>query len=1675
MTKIERRYRTAFGLHDAGNLTAAEPLYRRILERQPRHVRVLYLLGSLYAQQGRYAGALPLLEGALALSPDFHEAHNNRGVALKGLGRANEALESYGQALALRPDYAEAHNNRGIALRDLGRLGEALEDFARAAALKPGYAEPHNNRGIALKDLGRTDDAEAAFRRAIALKPDYAEPHNNWGLILLNGGRYPEALACHDRALALHPRSVQALNARGAALKELGRFDEARESYGRALEIDPQCVDALNNLGSCLLAEGRADEAMDLYAQALAHDPGHLSTRWNRALALMLRGEWEEGWREYEVRFDNYKVAPHPSQKPRWDGGPLDGRTVLVHAEQGFGDTLNFARYLPLVKAQGTRVLFECPPALHPLLAGSDGFDALRTPDAPLAEDCDVQIPLLSLPGLFDTRPQSVPGATPYVVVPADRAAHWRTQMAEICQSLPGAAQSLKVGLVWAGSPTHKNDHNRSCTLDAFAPLGHIPNVTFFSLQKGPAAVQAANAPAGMTLVDLGPALGDFADTAAVIAALDLVIAVDTSVVHLAGALGRPVWTLLPSSPDWRWMLTGDETPWYPSMRLFRQPAPGRWGPVFARVAEELARRPRPASEADVWVERGEALFAQDDRKGARRCFRKAGTLTPGHARALNNLAVLAFAEGEIDEAVRHLSDVLARDETHASALENMARCRDAQGRHAHALAWWQKALGVTPHEPALWNGLGRCCLQLGETDAAREAFAQSLCLDGDQPDIRALLGESYSPLVSVIIPCYKQAHLLSEAVESIVAQTDSDWEIVIVNDGSPDDATQVARELMARHPARDIRLLEKPNGGLPAARNTGIGAARGEFILPLDADDVVRPTMLERTVAALQDDPSADYAFTYMQFFGTRSDVWQCGPFTPEELKVANRVPYCALMRRTMVDALGGYGEDIAAYEDWDFWLRATAQGHRGVRVPEPLFCYRQSADGKPLADNRRREFFLAQQAVRHADLYGPARVALAEETLRRNEDASPDARPAISAIVCTFNRVDLLQRVLESYEAQTLPRWAFEVVIVDDGSGDGTADFLRGYRPDFNLVVHRMPQNSGLSAARNAGVLAARGEIVLFQDDDDAATPAYLEQHLHTHQAHPGAHVAASGRIDPSPEIADSVAFQVLNGAPGLLNFFDDFRDGQALDFRFFWGGLVSVKAAFLKEHGLFDEETRWGMDDAEMAWRLKDAGLQVIHNQKAVLHALRSITLEQFCRRQSQQGRAAAWLTRKHAHPAVPFWVGVANADQRRPQLEEAWGRAQGVAETMETLEQAGWAAVSRMPEFAAKTLPALQSLCRIGAEYQLLVGYQERLGELHAQDEAAQAPTASTALVSVVVTCYNYGRFLAEAVQSVVAQTYPRWELVIVNDGSPDDTQTVAERLIAAHPNHNIRLISQPNSGHAAHARNRGLADAHGQYLLCLDADDILAPMFLAECVALLERNPALSIAYTDQERFYDDGRGERFHAGDYGVHDLTQYLPFGACSLFRRQAWLDAGPYRPVGYEDWDFWLSCAETGHIGRRLPKPLFRYRKHGGGKYAQDLPNGLLHKARLALAHPALFSDEKRRWAEAVAAEADRQAVERAESLFADGDSDGAKKLLLDIAQRDPANVRALNDLGVACWHEGDAASALRWFLAALEAEPQDETTLRNCADVLAAMGQGDEARQLLASRTAPALRAA
>jgi len=391
--------------------------------------------------------------------------------------------------------------------------------------------------------------AIAAYRQAIGLKPDFAEAHGNLGNALKGAAQFEDAIAAYRQAIRLKPDYPEMHSNLGIALRELGRLDEAIIAYRQAIRLKPELAEAHNNL----------------------------------SLALLARGDFQQGWEEYKWRWkckDFTSPAPNFAQ-PQWDGRPLEARTILLRAEQGFGDALQTIRYLPLVARRGAgSIIIECHAELERLFRMMSGKCRIVARGQPLPA-FEFHCPLLSLPLIFGTNSANIPNEAPYLHADADDARRWQHRLAE-------HSPRVNVGLVWAGRPTHIDDRNRSIKLARLAPLGQLPGVSFFSLQKGDAAAEAKCPPAGMELIDWTEELEDFADTAGLIANLDLVIAVDTAVVHLAGAMGKPVWTLLPFVADWRWLLERDDSPWYPSMRLFRQPSKGDWDGVITRVAEAL-------------------------------------------------------------------------------------------------------------------------------------------------------------------------------------------------------------------------------------------------------------------------------------------------------------------------------------------------------------------------------------------------------------------------------------------------------------------------------------------------------------------------------------------------------------------------------------------------------------------------------------------------------------------------------------------------------------------------------------------------------------------------------------------------------------------------------------------------------------------------------------------------------------------------------------------------------------------------------------------------------------------------------------------------------------------------------------------------------------------------------
>ncbi len=574
----------ALAAYQRGDRVEAERLCRLLLDAMPDYFDALFLAGILAEQAGRCERAVELLSKAVAVNPNVAEAHYNHGVALGGVRQYEEAVASYERAIALKPDYADAYFNRGVALAELGRPVQAVESYDRAIAFNPAYAEVHNNRGIVLDHLKRYDEALASYDRAIALKPDYARAHNNRGVALGRLERHADALASYDRAVALKSDYADAFTNRGIALGELDRPAEALVSYERAIALNPRYAEAFYNRGNALRDLNRHMEAIGSYERALALKPDYAAAHWNLADCCLLLGDFARGWQEYEWR---WKLERHENfkadfQRPLWLGAePLQGGTILLHAELGFGDTLQFCRYAREVAALGARVVLEVQPALLPLLSGLEGvaLAVARGDSLPLF---DYHCPLMSLPLAFKTDLTSVPAHIPYLHSDAARVDHWRRKLRN--------TDKPRIGVVWSGSMALRNDR-RSMALKELLPLmgGWAEWV---SLQKEVRDSDAALLASRPDLRDAGAELNDFADTAALVELMDVVVTVDTSVAHVAGAMGKPVWIMLPFNPhDWRWMLDREDSIWYPTARVFRQPTNGDWASVVSRVDEELFRQ----------------------------------------------------------------------------------------------------------------------------------------------------------------------------------------------------------------------------------------------------------------------------------------------------------------------------------------------------------------------------------------------------------------------------------------------------------------------------------------------------------------------------------------------------------------------------------------------------------------------------------------------------------------------------------------------------------------------------------------------------------------------------------------------------------------------------------------------------------------------------------------------------------------------------------------------------------------------------------------------------------------------------------------------------------------------------------------------------------------------------
>ena len=586
--QLQRVLATALALRREGRGIEAENALRSVLKHLPAHAPALHLLGVLELERKAPTEALAHFDAALFGSPQLAPLHYNRGNALSALGRLADAHQAFARAVALDPALAEAHFNLGNVARALGRPEAAERAWNAALRARPTLAGALLRLGALQSEQRRWPEAEASFARALELEPENAGAWNRRGIALHEQRRVAEAQDCYERALALDRDRAEVWNNLGNAMHDLRRVDAARDCYLRAIAIDPQAAEAVDNLGMLAHEAGDLVRARDNYVRAARLGP-QLAEPVRRLASLdLLEGRWAEGWANYERSHALVARGMPAPAIPWWNGESLRGKSILLSEPNGLGDTIQFFRFVPRLVEAGARVTFQGPSSILPLLSGF--ADQVRLVANAEGERHDVQAWLWSLPHFLAVHDEAAMAmSAPYLQADASRAERWHHLL---------DPDAINIGISWQGNPDRKIDAGRSIPLAAFLPLAQVPGVRLVSLQRGHGVEQLANLPAGMRVVDAGPQFDAgpdaFADTAALLPALDLVVSADTAITHVAGALGHPAWLALTRVPDWRWQLGRADSPWYPTVRLFRQQRLDDWDGVLAQVAAAAADlRPR--------------------------------------------------------------------------------------------------------------------------------------------------------------------------------------------------------------------------------------------------------------------------------------------------------------------------------------------------------------------------------------------------------------------------------------------------------------------------------------------------------------------------------------------------------------------------------------------------------------------------------------------------------------------------------------------------------------------------------------------------------------------------------------------------------------------------------------------------------------------------------------------------------------------------------------------------------------------------------------------------------------------------------------------------------------------------------------------------------------------------
>ncbi len=807
---VEDSLNIAWEHHQAGRLLEAENLYRQIVEVQPELANVLCLLGIALRQQGKVAEAIDFYDRAIAQNPDFVEAHLNKAHVLMDVGESHRAIASYEQVIKIQPNSVLAYNNLGWLKQQVGDIDSAILYYQTALRLDANLLETAHNLARIFTQKNHLNDAVACYRHALQINPNLIYSLIGLGRVLQQQGQLTEAFNCYQQALEIKPNNPDAQNNVGAFYHEQGNTKAAISHYREALRLKPDLVDAINNLGHALVDVGEFQEAFWCHCRALELQPDNAIAHLELALTLLLFGDYQRGFAEYEWRWRTPQLQPRQFQQPLWDGADLHFKTILLHVEQGFGDSIQFIRYAPILHSRGAKVMVACYPELMRLFATVVGIEYLSVSLEGLPA-FDVHAPLMSLPRIVGTTLETIPANVPYLSPPAE------------CKFALSSDANLKVGIVWAGSPKRRKDNQRSCSLSDFIQFLDVPGIAFYSLQKDLS--EGDRTLLNQHLVpDLSPHLDDFADTASAIAQLDLVITVDTSAAHLAGALGKPVWVLLSFAPDWRWLLEREDNPWYPTARLFRQSQPESWQELFDEVhaalslfaiantdtyAEDLAPNlpltmtlnhtasldataleMTGASESkQIFLTAGEAvanrsavkqlqgieasaaiansvvlenllrqaehLMETGDKQEAIALYAQIISLEPNCVQARINFGFLKQENGELDAAIPHYREALALDPNIPQTAYNLAQIFEEKGQVEEAIAHYEQALVAEPDfVPALIN-LAVALQEKGELLRAIDLYRRAL-------EIQPHSWEAYNNLATVL----QEQGNLEEALE---------------------------------------------------------------------------------------------------------------------------------------------------------------------------------------------------------------------------------------------------------------------------------------------------------------------------------------------------------------------------------------------------------------------------------------------------------------------------------------------------------------------------------------------------------------------------------------------------------------------------------------------------------------------------------------------------------------------------------------------------------------------------------------------------------------------------------------------------------------------------------------------------------------------------------------------